>query len=487
MSGHDVFRTLKGVVALTASSLALTVGAGGLALAASPGAARGQLDALTPEQQAFVNDPANLARFGLTPEKLATLLERQDAGQARATVAAMMATGEAAKFQPGPAEATPHAVAEPLDPDGDMGAVPLNPEAGGYNAGTVLRPPVLDEYRRDPGPFSLKRYVREKGGIPTFAGAPVALRKEDLVAGKVDVAFVAAPIDFSSGWRDAANAPNVMRAMYGLDGFDIYGGIDPTLELTVVDYGNLSVDRMSVERSIAHVRAMVADMVDAGTVPFVVGGDHSVMLSTVGAMADRFGADNVAVVHLDAHYNGERNDPHYYSDSQAVSRLIAEGTVRGRNIVQVGIRGGEMVRDDLEWLRGQGVRMHSMADVEARGWSGVVEATLAEVRDGPQNLFVSFDMSVLDPAYALAAGRPAANGLTMREAVPMVRRLCAENHVVGFEMLDVAPYLDLSYASALNANTIMHACLTGLALRKKGLTQADYLSPLTTSAARKKK
>lgn len=474
-------RAWKGAVATVALALSL----GGLApqavFAAPSAALQAKLDGLSPAQKAFIADPANLNLFGLTTEGLYKLLDARDAEGVKQSVADMMATLDAAHYQPAKGPVADRKVPEPLDPDSDMGAVPLNPQAGNYNASTVLRPAILDEYQRDPGPFSLHRYMYEKGGIPTFAGAPVALRKEDLVAGKVDVAFVAAPIDFSSGWRDAVNAPNMLRAMYGIGGFDIYAGIDPTRELTIADYGNLAVDRMSVEESIPHVRAMVAEMVDAGVVPFVVGGDHSVMLSTVAAMTDRFGLDNVSVVHLDAHYNGERDNAHYFSDSQAVSRLIKNREIRGGNVIQVGIRGGEMSADDLAWMRQQGVHMHSMADIAARGWQGVLDATLGEAR-GAKNVFVSFDMSVLDPAYGTGAGRPAADGLTMREVVPMVRRLCAESHVVGFEMLDVAPYLDLSYATALNANSVMHACLTGIAMRKKGLTQSGYLSPLTVSA-----
>ena len=68
----------------------------------------------------------------------------------------------------------------------------------------------------------------------------------------------------------------------------------------------------------------------------------------------------------------------------------------------------------------------------------------------------------------------------MREAVPIVRRLCAENELVGFEIVELAPVLDSTYRSALNANFIMHACLTGVAMRKLGITQPGYLSELTT-------
>ena len=77
-------------------------------------------------------------------------------------------------------------------------------------------------------------------------------------------------------------------------------------------------------------------------------------------------------------------------------------------------------------------------------------------------------------------GTPVPGGLTMREALPIVRRLCAENQLVGFEIVEVAPQLDPTYRTALNANFIMHACLTGVAMRKKGITQPGFLSDLTT-------
>lgn len=457
--------------------LALAFAAAGLA---PGGAIAADLAALTAEQRAFVADPANLSRFDLTAAKLEMLLAGRDAAGAQALVAALMKTVAAAKFQP-PADSQPDGQS-PLDPAGDMAAVPLNPDAGNYNAGTVLRPAMLDEYKREPGPFSLHRYVYEADGIPTFAGAPIAIRKEDLVAGKVDVAFVGVPLGMSSGWRDSQNAPGVLRAMYGTAGFDIYAGIDPRVALTLADYGDLSVDMLSVERSMAHIRKMIGEMVDAGVVPFVVGGDHSVMFPTVAAMADHFGRGKVGVVQLDAHFDGQRDLAHEYSDGQAVSRLIAGGVVAGRDIVQLGVRGPDMTSDDLEWMRKEGLHYHTMAEIESQGWEKVLAAALAEVRAGPENVFVSFDISVLDPAFALGAGRPAPGGLTMREAVPLVRRLCAETKVVGFEMLDVAPYLDLSYATALNANTIMHACLTGIAMRKGGIKDPNYLSPLTASS-----
>lgn len=443
-----------------------------------PAKLQSKLETLTPAQRKFINDPANLHRFDLTKEKLYNQLGRRDAAGVQAYVSALMDTVEAAKFDPGQGQPGPDSDRSQLNPAGDMAEIPLNPQAGNFNARTVLRPEVLDQYEREAGPFSLHRYVNQTDGIPTFANAPVALRKEDLVVGDVEVAFAGVPLGFSSGWRDAQNAPKVLRAMYGLDGYDTYGGIDPSLELAIADYGNIAVDYMSVERSIDHTRKMVGKIPDTGAIPFIVGGDHAVMFPTVAAMVDNYGQGNVGVLHMDAHFNGQRNLAHRFSDRQSVARLLEEDLIDGKNLVQVGLRGPEPDAESLSWMRSEGIRYHTMAEVEQDGWDAVMSEAIEEAKDGPKNIFISFDISVLDPAYARGAGRPVPGGLTMREALPLVRRVCAETNVVGFEMLDVAPYLDRSYQTALNANYIMHACLTGLALRKNGLTNESYLKPI---------
>jgi agmatinase len=273
--------------------------------------------------------------------------------------------------------------------------------------------------------------------------------------------------------------------MEGLSGVDVDTLIDPGLELRIADYGDISIDYMSVERSMDHVRMMVRDMASVGVVPFIVGGDHSLMYPDVAAMVDVYGKDKVGVVLLDAHAENVADNDHLISDKQAVSRLIADGIISGKNLVQVGLRDPEASVADITRMRAQGVRYHTMAEIDQTGWEAVLKKALAEVRAGPDNIFVSFDISVLDPVYATGAGRPTPNGLTMREALPMVRRLCAENKVVGFEMLDVAPILDASYKTAQNANAVMHACLTGIALRKKGLTDKDYVSPLSVTHAQR--
>ena len=110
-----------------------------------------------------------------------------------------------------------------------------------------------------------------------------------------------------------------------------------------------------------------------------------------------------------------------------------------------------------------------------------MEEVIKEAQDGPEYLFVSFDIDTLDPDFVSGTGTPEPGGLTSCEAFPILGRLCAESNVVGFELVELAPMLDPTYVSALNANRLIKECMTGVAMRKKGLTEPHYLSPLTVT------
>ena len=160
------------------------------------------------------------------------------------------------------------------------------------------------------------------------------------------------------------------------------------------------------------------------------------------------------------------------------------GGVPGRNFIQVGLRGNYPDAETFEWMRQNEFRYHTMAEIERRGWGPVMEDIIQEAKDGPEYLFISFDIDVLDPAYMPGTGTPEPGGLTPREVFPLVRRLCAESNVVGFDLVELLPYRDPGYTTVLNANRIVRECLTGLAMRKKGIADEHYLSPLTVDDGR---
>lgn len=396
-------------------------------------------------------------------ERLFLRLKDKTPGEIEAYVDGMMSVVQSAKF----------------NPDTDMGSIPLDTSDENFNGWKLMRPRELT-LKREAGPITLSYYMQSRGGIATFANAPVAIYPEDLVAGKVDVAIVGAPLDMGSGYRGAKLGPSAMRSMSGGGGVDMFTMVNPSKELNIVDYGDIAVDNMSTERTVHHVRERIAEIARAGAIPFIVGGDHSLEYADVAGLADVHGKGSFGVVHFDSHFDAGKGGIHFITHGAPVYRAVKEGHVLGKNYIQVGLRGAWPGAEGFEWMRQNGVRYHAMPEIEKRGWEATMERALSEARESGKKIFVSFDVDVLDPAFIPGTGTPVPGGLTMREALPIVRRLCAENELVGFEIVEVAPQLDPTYRTALNANFIMHACLTGVAMRKKGITQVNFLSELTT-------
>ena len=361
------------------------------------------------------------------------------------------------------------------DPERDMGAIPLNLTSRRFHA--IPTPEPLRPLKRSPGPFSVHRYLFPESGIPTFAGAAVAIWPEDLEAGKVDVAIIGIPNNMSSGRRDAVHGPMVLRALNTIATADVQTLLGPLDVLSVVDYGDLFIDIMSTERTTRHVADMVAETAATGAVPMMVGGDTSMLFAGVEGIARHHGHGSFGLVHFSAHPDVRRTAVHSISDTQAIFRLLDDGIVAGDATILVGLRGTDVTTDSLEWLRARKVRYHTMAAIGRHGDEAVLRRVLQEAESGPDKLFVAIDVSVIDPSEMVAAGRAVANGLRAQSVRETIRHLCASREIVGFEITDMAPMLDYSRLSALNANAIINACLVGMAARAAGLPP-DHVHPL---------
>jgi len=339
-----------------------------------------------------------------------------------------------------------------------------------------------EDAERDPGLIQVGRMRR--AGVRTFFGLPVALTQEDLRAAEVDVAVLGAAIDMGFGLRGAGEGPRAMRAA-------MRGGIGGQLphmhvnvawkrELVAVDYGDSPIDKLSVERSMLPVRRLVREIAETGAIPLIIGGDHSLEYPNVAGVADVYGKENVGVIHFDAHFDaaGSRGG-HLISHAQPVRRLVDDGHILGKNYVQVGLRGYWPGAEGFDWMRDNDMRYHTMVEIERDGWDVVMDRILNEALDGPEYLYISFDIDVLDPAYTPGTGTPVSAGLTPREVFPLIRALCSENKMVGFDLVELNPLLDPGYTTVMNSAFLVQECLTGIAMRKKGITERDYYSPLT--------
>lgn len=322
-------------------------------------------------------------------------------------------------------------------------------------------------------------------GIPTFFKAPIALTPEDLKAGKVDVAFMGASVDTSVGRRGTAFGPQAFRTseIYvpwgkGFHKSSEHTLIDPLEELVIADYSDAPVDLLSLERSIVPVHDMVKEIAETGTIPAIIGGDHSLMYPNVSAITDVYGKGNVGVIHFDAHIDAEEGGfGHYLSHGSPVRRLIEEGHVPGKNYIQIGLRGWLTGTAMTKWMRDHEMKYHFMAEVEKRGWDAVMKDVYQEVSDGPEYVYLSIDMDGFDPAFAPGAGTPEPGGLTPREMFPILRSICAIKQCVGFDIVELNPLVDVGNATSLLANRVAREILNGIAMRKKGITEPGYLHP----------
>ena len=374
--------------------------------------------------------------------------------------------------------------------------IPMDTDDITYDAWKLIRDNLSEG--REPGPIDIQRQPFSLGfnGIPTFFRLPVALTQADLKAGDVDVAFLGAHADMGLGVRGASQGPNALRASigdyvaYGLGSMAHMGTlVNPFVEMTMVDYGDAPVDPLSTERTNESVRFMVREIAQvvredgSHVIPFIIGGDHSLAYPNIAGVTDVYGKGNVSVIHFDAHYDATMWFGHLSSHGSWVKRLIYEGHIPGKNWIQVGLRGYYPDADSFEWMREQEMRYHPMAEVEKRGWDAVLEDVIEEAREA-DHIFISWDVDVMDPAFVPGTGTPEPGGLLPREAFPIMRRLCAESNVIGVDIVELAPSRDPTYVSMLNVNRVVRECLTGIAMRKKGIDEAHYLSPLTIDDAR---
>ena len=371
-------------------------------------------------------------------------------------------------------------LADTADPEAAI--IRLDPNAPSLDLWGQLRD-TDDDAQREPGLIQIGRL--RSPGVRSFFGLPVALTQADLRAADVDVAFIGAPVDMSVGMRGAGEGPAAFRRNLGSLGSGylphMHVGVAWKRELIAVDYGNAPIDMLSVERSMPLVRRMVREIAETGAIPVVIGGDHSLEYPNVAGVADVYGKANVGVIHFDAHFDASTPiNGHLISHGQPIRRLIEDGHVLGKNYIQVGLRGYWPDEDGFIWMRENQLRYHTMAEIERDGWDTVIARVLDEARDGPQYLYISFDVDVLDPAFTPGTGTPAPGGLMPREVFPLLRNLCAENNLVGFDLVELNPLVDPGYTTVLNATQIVGECLTGIAMNRKGITERGYLNPLTS-------
>jgi len=301
-------------------------------------------------------------------------------------------------------------------------------------------------------------------GLLTFAGMPTTQDPAELEG--FDVAVVGAPMDELVSDRPGARlAPRAIRAASSPPGPHLEAGIDAFTALRVVDFGDAAVAPADPATSHAAIEAIVGQVLAAGALPVVLGGDHSITEPSLRACATAHGA--LGLVHFDTHTDtGETVFGAHFSHGTFIRRLIDAGHLTGARYAQVGLRGYWPGEPEFTWQAEHGVTSLFMHDVRDLGIREVVSRAIAAVGAGPAYLTV--DVDVLDPAFLSGTGTPEPGGMTAIDLLWAVRTVAAELDLVGLDVVEVIPGgLGTDDRSALVAERVVREALTGIALRRR--------------------
>ena len=282
----------------------------------------------------------------------------------------------------------------------------------------------------------------------------------------LDFAVIGVPFDTGATFRVGARfGPEAIRSISSLlKPYNPCFDIDPFDHLAGVDCGDLQVVPGFTEESYREIHRGLLQIVQAGVVPILLGGDHSVTLPELRAIKEVHRA--VALVHFDAHYDtADHYFGHRYTHGTPFRRAVEEGLVDPNHSIQVGMRGSLYGPEDREASRSLGFDVITGEEVDELGLSQV--STRIRERVGAWPAFVSFDIDVVDPAYAPGTGTMEPGGMTSREALRLVRGL-AGLKLIGFDLVEVLPSYDPSNITALLAAGIVSEYIALLALGKKG-------------------
>ncbi|MBR8033609.1 agmatinase [Burkholderia vietnamiensis] len=290
----------------------------------------------------------------------------------------------------------------------------------------------------------------------------------------VDIALVGVPWDGGTtnragarhGPREIRNMSSLMRKVHHVS------RIAPYDLLRVGDVGDAPVNPIDVLDTLKQVETFYESIHRAGAIPISAGGDHLVTLPIFRAIArDR----PIGMVHFDAH--SDTNDTYFgnnpYTHGTPFRRAVEEGLLDPARTVQIGIRGSVYSSDDLEFAESVGIRVIHMEEFAELGVEGALAEARCVVGDGPT--YVSFDVDVLDPAFAPGTGTPEIGGLTTLEAQHLVRGLRGLD-LIGGDVVEVSPPFDQGGNTALVGATMMFEllCVVAEAHSQRLAIAAEY-------------
>ena len=305
-----------------------------------------------------------------------------------------------------------------------------------------------------------KQLYEPMGGnqVPRFAGPATMMRlpMKDSAEG-LDACFVGVPFDIGTSNRSGTRfGPRQIRSeSVLLRPYNMGTRAAPFDALSVADIGDVATNPYSIADSVRRIEEAYDAILGHGARPVTLGGDHTIALPILRALARKHGP--VGMVHVDAH--ADVND-HMFGEKIAhgtpCRRAVEEGLLDGKRVVQIGLRGTGYEAEDFDWPRKQGFRVVQAEEC----WFKSLDPLMAEVREqlGAGPVYLSFDIDGLDPSIAPGTGTPEIGGLSGAQGLQIIRG-CKGLEVVGADLVEVSPPYDPSGNTALMAANLLFEML----------------------------
>jgi guanidinobutyrase len=284
--------------------------------------------------------------------------------------------------------------------------------------------------------------------MPRFGGLASMMRLPTQSSAQgLDACFVGVPFDVGTSNRSGARfGPRQIRAESCLlRPYNMATRAAPFDSLQVADLGDVPINTYNLQASIGIIESFYDDILAHACRPLTLGGDHTIALPILRALHKKNGP--LGMVHVDAH--ADINDAMFgepIAHGTPFRRAVEEGLLEGRRVVQIGLRGSGYTAEDFDWPRAQGFRVVQAEECWHRSLVPLMEEVRAQLGGGP--VYISFDIDGIDPAFAPGTGTPEIAGLTVPQAVEVIRG-CRGLEVVGGDIVEISPPYDLTGNTAL--------------------------------------
>ena len=311
---------------------------------------------------------------------------------------------------------------------------------------------MSDPFFKPVSGFDLPRFA----GVPTFMRLPHVSLDTPKIS-DVDIGIIGVPWDSGTtnrpgprhGPRQLRDASTMIRAQHPVS------GIRPYEKLNCADLGDVSINPADIEDSMNRITSFYKTVIEKGIKPLTAGGDHLTSLPVLRAIAER---GPLGMIHFDSHTDLFHSyfDGTMFTHGTPFRRAVEENLLDPKRVIQIGIRGTQYDREDLDFADSVGIRVIKIEEFFDRGIEDVMTEARAIV--GEKETYISYDIDFIDPAFAPGTGTPEVGGPNSYEALKVVRELNGVK-IVGADMVEVSPPFDPSSNTAFLGVSVMFELL----------------------------